>query len=500
MTKTARIRRSFWIDRAAERPLHAPLQKHINADLLVVGGGFCGMWTALHAKQRHPEWHVVVLEGKKIGHAASGRNGGFVDPSLTHGLSHGLSRWPDDMEALVKLGDDNFAGMREDIRTLGIDCDWREDGLIDFARFEWEVEGLREEAEEARQYGYDATFYEGSDLSKVTKSPAFIAATKLPAQATVDPYRLVTGLANACEKLGVDIYEATIVDDVSAEGLSFGRSKDGRSVNVSAHANNAYLTKCAADSDDDDYAAGLRAAIGKTGSATASRVALATNVYPPLLRRLSLTIIPVYDHALMSEPLTDSQFEQIGWTDHAGLADSSNRFHYFRKTDDNRILWGGYDINYYYGSPRSERLTQHEETFQTLEKNFFWTYPQLEGIAFTHQWGGIIDSTTRFCMSVGTAAGGRIAYALGFTGLGVCATRFGADAMLDLLEGTETDRTACPLISHGKTPIPPIPFPPEPLRSAGIKLSYWSMIREDKTGKRNLWLRSLDKVGLGFDS
>ncbi len=154
------------------------------------------------------------------------------------------------------------------------------------------------------------------------------------------------------------------------------------------------------------------------------RVVLATNAYPPLLRRLRLMTVPVYDYALMTEPLTADQREAIGWRGREGISDLGNQFHYFRTTRDGRILWGGYDAIYHYGSGLKDEYDQRAETFEVLAQNFFTTFPQLAGLGFSHAWGGVIDTCTRFAAFYGTALGGRVGYALGFTGLGVGATRF----------------------------------------------------------------------------
>lgn len=458
MSTKTRIRKSVWIDRAPARTPQPKLVGETTADLAVIGGGYTGLWTALHAAERHPDWRIVLLEGATIGHAASGRNGGFVDPSLTHGLSNGVERWPDEVRELNRLGDENFAGMRDDIKRHGIDCDWREEGILNFARTEWEAEWLREGAEEAAKYGQHVEFYDRDRVGEVTASPAFIAALRVEEQATVDPYRLAVGLFDACRELGVEVYEHSVVKRVA---------NGGDAVRIQT-----------AD-----------------GEVRAARVALATNVYPALLPRLKFATVPVYDYVLATEPLSDAQLKAIGWTGGEGCADAGNQFHYFRKTDDNRILWGGYDAIYHFGSRRSEALTQREETFAKLERNFFETYPQLKGVEFTHQWGGMIDTSTRFCLKAGLAGRGRIAYALGYTGLGVASTRFGADAMLDLLEGEPTERTESALVRGGM-----LPFPPEPVRAMGINFTRWSMAAEDRTGRRNLWLRTMDALGLGFDS
>jgi glycine/D-amino acid oxidase-like deaminating enzyme len=228
----------------------------------------------------------------------------------------------------------------------------------------------------------------------------------------------------------------------------------------------------------------------------AGRVALATNAFPPLLRRLRLMIVPVYDYVLMTEPLSAAQLASIGWAGREGVGDAANQFHYYRLTRDNRILWGGYDAVYFLGSQISHAREQSPVTHQLLAAQFFETFPQLEGLQFTHRWGGVIDTCTRFTAFFGTAYAGRVAYALGYTGLGVAATRFGADVALDLLAGEPTERTRLAMVRER-----PVPFPPEPLRWTGVQLTRWSMARADANGgRRNLWLRTLDRAGLGFDS
>ncbi len=174
----------------------------------------------------------------------------------------------------------------------------------------------------------------------------------------------------------------------------------------------------------------------------------------------------------------------------------TNQFHYYRMTADHRILWGGYDAIYHFGRRLSPAFEQRPATFEKLAHHFFDTFPQLEGLRFTHRWGGAIDTCTRFFAFFGTALSGRAAYALGYTGLGVGASRFGANVMLDLLAGEATERTELQIVRHR-----PPPFPPEPLAFAGIQATRWSLAQADRNaGRRNLWLRLLDRLGLGFDS
>jgi glycine/D-amino acid oxidase-like deaminating enzyme len=225
-------------------------------------------------------------------------------------------------------------------------------------------------------------------------------------------------------------------------------------------------------------------------------VALATNVFPALLRRARRLTVPVYDYVLMTEPLTPAQLASVGWAHRQGLGDLANQFHYSRLTADDRILWGGYDAVYHPGRRVRAAYEERPETFHRLASHFLAAFPQLEGVRFSHRWAGAIDTSTQFVAFHGLAARGRVAYAAGFTGLGVGATRFAAEVMLDRLSGQSTPRTALEMVRRK-----PLPFPPEPLATLGINATRWSLDRADRReGRRNLFLKTLDAVGLGFDS
>jgi glycine/D-amino acid oxidase-like deaminating enzyme len=198
----------------------------------------------------------------------------------------------------------------------------------------------------------------------------------------------------------------------------------------------------------------------------------------------------------MTEPLSPAQREAIGWRRRQGIGDMANQFHYYRLTKDERILWGGYDAVYRYGGHVRPELDDDEATFAKLSQHFFTTFPQLEGVRFSHRWGGAIDTCSRFSVFFGTAHAGRVAYAVGYTGLGVVSTRFGARVGLDVLDGRETEATRLRYVRSK-----PVPFPPEPLRSGVIQLTRSRLDAADRNaGRRGVWLRTLDRLGLGFDS
>ena len=449
----------YWLDDAARPDPTPQLAGPRHADLVVVGGGYLGLWSALLAVTREPGRDVLVLEADTCGHAASGRNGGFCEATLTHGLANGVTRWPEEMPELVSLGRANLDAIEETIATLGIDCDFVRSGALSVATAPHQVEELREERQVAAGVGQRLTLLDEAALRLRVASPRFGAALFDPDSAIVEPARLAWGLRAACLAAGVRVVERTRV---------LGLGREGQHV----------VLRTAA------------------GTVTARQVVLATNAARPLLRRLRLMTVPVYDYALMTEPLSAEQRTAIGWDGREGISDRTNQFHYFRTTRDGRILWGGYDAIYHFASRQRPGYEQRPETFELLADHFFTTFPGLEGLRFTHRWGGVIDTCTRFTAFHGTAYDGQVAYALGFTGLGVGATRFAAEVALDQLAGLETERTRLRMVRER-----PLPFPPEPVRWAGIRATTWSLARADRDqGRQNLWLRAMDRLGLGFDS
>jgi glycine/D-amino acid oxidase-like deaminating enzyme len=452
----------YWYEDADEPDSNPTLVRTENCDLCIVGGGYTGLWTAVIAKERDPSRDIVLIDAHEVGSAASGRNGGFMESSLTHGVANGRERFGAEMPLLEELGLKNLNDIEAAIRRYGIDCDYERTGVIDVAtRFHPPsyLDELKEEFLVLRQLGQPVELLDAESMRATIHSPTYTGGLwRKDRAAIVDPARLVWGLKAAAESLGVRIFEASKATSVERDGV-------GVLVNT------------------------------PLGRVRAGRVALATNAFPPLLRRLKHYIAPVYDYVMVTEPLTPAQLESIGWAGRQGVSDIPNQFHYYRLTEDNRILWGGYDAVYYFGGKIASELEQRPETWAKLARHFFATFPQLEGINFTHAWGGVIDTSTRFCVFWGKAMQGRIAYALGYTGLGVASARFGAEVMLDLLDGRRTKATGTEFVQRK-----PLPFPPEPFRFVGIQTTRWSLDREDRTGKRNLWLRSLDRLGLGFDS
>ena len=443
------VNRPFWLDDVGTRARFAPLREAASADLAIVGGGFLGLWSAILAKERDPGRNIILLESDEVGWAASGRNGGFCEASLTHGDENGQRRWPEELERLQALGMRNLDEIAQSVERYEIDCDFERTGVMAVAVEPYQDASLR-----------GAGYMDARAVRAEVASPTFLSARwDKDTTAMLHPGKLVTGLARVASELGVQIHEQSRVSALKA-------LRDGVRLDTTQ------------------------------GSVTAARVVLATNAFPSLLRRYRSHTIPVYDYVLMSEPLSDAQLAAVGWKHRQGLADLGNQFHYYRITRDDRILFGGYDAVYHFGGKVDAKHDDRPESFERLASHFFTTFPQLEGLRFTHRWGGAIDTCSRFCAFFGDAHDGRVAHAAGFTGLGVGATRFAANVLLDKLDGLDTERTRLRMVRET-----PMPFPPEPLRWAAVQATRWSLDRADRNhGRRNLFLRTMDALGLGFDS
>jgi glycine/D-amino acid oxidase-like deaminating enzyme len=452
--------RSFWLEDLEPRADDPPLQGVVDADLCIVGGGFTGLWAALHAKADDPSRDVVLLEADRLGSGASGRNGGFVVASLTHGIANGLARFPGEIETLERLSLENFDGLKADIAGHGIDAELEETGLLMGLLEPHELPEAQHEAEQLRRFGHEVDVLDADAMHAEIASPTYRGGLwDRTGAGVLHPGKLVAGLREAALAQGVRIHEHTPAGDLS-------KSAGGVTVTTPG------------------------------GAVRAQRVLLGTSAYPPLLARMRAFIVPVYDYVLMTEPLSPDQKAALGWNHRQGVEDTGNQFHYYRQTADDRILWGGFDAVYRRGGPVGAHLDDHDATFARLSQHFFTTFPQLEGVRFTHRWGGAIDTCSRFSVFFGTAHAGRVAYATGYTGLGVAATRFGARVALDLLDGRRTEATQLQYVRRK-----PVPFPPEPLRTGVIALTQRELARADRNeGRRGLWLRTLDRLGLGFDS
>ena len=453
----------FWTDQPGAPSTQPGLTSNISTDLVVIGGGFTGLWTAICAKEMNPHSDVVLIESNEIAFGASGRNGGFISGSLSHGLAHGEAIWSADMTSLVKQGRDNLQAIESFVSHHNIDAKLTMVGKTAIALNDNALAALPAMFSLHQKWDENVELVDQDSMQADVHSKSYLGGLRVRSgSGLMDPAKLSWGLKDVALTMGVRIFENTKATRMKRTNNS------GLAVSTSHYTATAVIHS--------------------------KQAVIATNGYTPLLRRLQYRMLPIFDHVLVTEVLTQSQTDDIGWKENQGLTDIGNQFHYYRRTPDNRILWGGYDASYYGDfNPMHER---QGAPFARLAEHFRYTFPQVEELRFTHAWAGAIDTCSRFSAFWGTAYGGRLTYSLGFTGLGVGASRFGAQVMLDLLSGEETERTALTMVQTK-----PIPFPPAPLRGIGIGITRRAIDRADRNeGRRGPWLRLLDRVGLGFDS
>ncbi len=450
----------LWLDSPGRPPVGDPLLGAASTDLVVVGAGYTGLWAALQAVEDDPSRDVVVIDAGTVAGQASGRNGGFLSSSLTHGLANGVARFPGDVERTLAAARDNYAGVLDAVARHGIDADLREVGTLSVANERWTLPEVLDDAALLARHGEEVVVLDSSGVRAELDSPTYLGGCwQRTGEATVDPARLGWGLAAAARRAGVRILEGTRMVAMDRHGAGMEVRTDRGAI------------RCGA-------------------------VVLGTGAFRSPVRAVNRRVVPVYDHVLATEPLGASRLASLGWSNRQGVSDSTNQFHYYRLTEDDRIVWGGYDAVFHSGGRIDPALEQRPETFRKLAAHLLDTFPQLEGIRFTHRWGGVIDTSTRFAVGFGTAFDGRVAYAVGYTGLGVGASRFGARVCLDLLYRPGSDLLRLDLVRRR-----PVPFPPEPVRTAGIQLTRRAIARADeREGRRGPWLRLLDALGLGFDS
>jgi glycine/D-amino acid oxidase-like deaminating enzyme len=456
--------RPLWHDpEIMPEPLPA-ISSDEECELLIVGGGFTGLWAAIQAKERQPDADIIIIDQTFVGDGASGRCGGFLSTTLAHGQTNTEHRFADEAERLEELGTQNMRELLETLDRYNIDAHYEKTGEMFLALNSESAEKIHEEYLELKQAGEDVIWFDRDSVREQVNSPLVFAGLweRGGQDGVVDPARLCWGLKDVLvNQLGVRIFEGT------------------KLVGIEPLGDKAMKARC------------------EGGIIRSEKVLLATNAFTSTVSKIRRSVIPVWDYQIATEPLTDEQLERVGWgkrSRHA-LVDDVNMFHYFRLTKDNRITWGGGGaVRYYFNNGIDKKFMNASKCYEQLALEFFEMFPSLDDVKFSNKWGGIIATSTRFCMVPGVAYDGRMAWSVGYTGHGVGATRFGARIGIEMLGYQPTDILDMKFVTE-KT----LPWAPEPFRWFGVRFTQNALKKADRNGgKRGLWLRFLDKLGLGF--
>ncbi|MFM0209958.1 FAD-dependent oxidoreductase [Paraburkholderia sediminicola] len=444
----------YWLDNPAAPGAQAELVGATEADLLIVGGGFTGLWAAVQAKELMPELDVVLIEANLVAHGASGRAGGIISTSVMHGLPNAVRVFPNDIDQLEQFGQINLDGFEATLERYGIDADIEWNGEMTVAVDAGHLDHLRGDYELHRKHGHDVVLLDRDATRAQLNSPLFEGALwSRNRSGIVHPAKLAWGLKRAALELGVRLYEHTPLVTVTDEG---------KAVRVDT----------------------------PKGSVRAPRVVFGSGTAKVGVPDINRRVMQVRDHVLATEPLTTEQLERIGWRNRQGIYDTRTQLNYFRLTCENNIIFGGLVSYHFDGNPDPGADRQHD-TYTRLAQAFFRTFPQLADVRFSHAWGGPIDYCSRGSVFARRYLGGKAVFVAGYTGFGVAASRFGAFMGLNILFDRDSPERQLDIAKLSPTYIPP-----EPFRWLGAKVTFHAFDGADAEGGwKRAWINGLKAMG-----
>lgn len=430
--------KSYWLT-TGDYQANQPLQEKIEVDIAVVGGGFTGLSSAYHLKEAEPNLKVALLESQVIGYGASGRNGGFSMTKM--GMMHSLTavRFGKTKTLEAHLyAEKAVAYTRQLIEKLQIDCDYEHSGFLWVATSEKFKKRLYNELEFIDKIGIKGIeLISEEDLRSRINSPLYVGgAWWEPESGILNPARLAWGWKKVIEPLGVEIYENSPVAEIRKEG-----------------------GKLCLDTAE--------------GTVLAEKVVLAANAWSHFFTRTKFKQAPVWTYIVMTEPISEQQFQEMGWQDRESIEDFRDLVHYYRLTADNRLVFGGRDVNLSWGKDMNR--DKDDTIFKQLQGDVLQTFPALKGIRFTHQWGGPVSATLDLFPAMGYAGDKNVIYSLGCVGHGVSLTQLNGATLADLALERTTDLTRSFFVNR-KT----LPIPPEPIRRAVLQSIVSFMRWEDR--------------------
>lgn len=429
--------KSWWMTTRPYRPGPA-LQGDLEVDVAIVGAGFTGLASAWFLKQDEPGLRVALLESEVVGFGASGRNGGFNMTlfGLTLGITalrFGKARAREAQLYMERAVDT----LRDLVRDLRLDCDYEHPGFLRVATSEKYRARILHEIDLAHRLGLGGIeWIDAGRLREEVRSPLYLGAWWEPRCGILNPAKLAWSWKETVERAGVRVFERTPVRELEREGGRLRLATPG-------------------------------------GTVRADKVVLATNAWSHFFPRLRRKQLPAWTHVVLTEPLTEAQFREIGWTHRQGIEDARDLVHYYRLTADNRLLMGGRDVS----PPRGRDMDRdlNPEIFAGLERDVVEIFPALRGIRFADRWGGPVSVPLDMAPALGYAGDRNVVYSLGCVGHGVSLTHLNGRTVADLVLERKTDLTEVFFVNRRT-----IPWPPQPLQGMLVKGILGFMRWEDR--------------------
>jgi len=414
---------SFWQHKYGTYKANDSLPKgEYQVDVLIVGAGFTGLTAAREIMRDTPEKKVMVVDANEIGFGASGRNGGFnmtlfgMEPETT------VMRWgKNKAQEAQNYMQQAVAYVHDLVEKENLDSDYEHTGMWRVAYSKSQEKRLKKTydllTDLAKPNSYE--FYDQSKVREKLNAPQVIAAIYEPETGILDPCKHVRAIKQLAKKAGAKIYENTAVVDIRK---------------------------------------GSNGTIVKTSQAKiyTKKLILATNAWSHTLagpKKIRNRQRPVWTYQIVSEPLTEDEWKNLGWQDHMSIEDNRQFVHYLRITKCGRITMGGGDMGYEYGK---EMDKWHDpKIWQALEDHFYWLFPTLKHKKIHYKWGGAVSANFDMVPEIGFIGDENIIYSSGCIGHGVSLTQLNGRLIADLISGIDSDISKFWIVNRKALPVPP---------------------------------------------
>lgn len=431
---------SLWLDTLPPPLVPRPrLDRDIDVDVVVVGAGYTGLWTAYHLGRQDPGLRIAVVERETAGFGASGRNGGWcVGEFAAHPSAVSRRYGEPAARAMVSALAATVDEVGDFCTREGVDADWAKGGTLTLARSAAQERRLREAYDEDAHWGTASEWLSAEETRRRLVATEVVGARWAPDCAALNPGKLVRGLADVVCSRGVALYEKTPALSLAPHEV---RTPGGT----------------------------VRAAV----------VVRATEGFTPSLPGHRRTLAPVYSLMIATEPLADRVWDRIGWSGRETLNDARHLIIYAQRTADGRIAFGGRGAPYHLHSAVRPAFDRDPATFALLRRTMVDLFPDVASAQITHRWGGPLGVPRDWFPSVGLDRSTGMAWGGGYVGEGVAASALAGQTLAELVTGARTARTTLPWVNHRSRS-----WEPEPLRWLGVNAGLTVMNGADRAENR----------------
>ncbi|GAA0302057.1 FAD-dependent oxidoreductase [Streptomyces polychromogenes] len=437
---------SFWYattgphpDTTRPRPPRTPLTTDATADVAIVGGGYTGLWTAYYLKRTAPDLRVTVLEQKFCGYGASGRNGGWLYNGIAGRDRYAALHGHEAAQRLQHAMNDTVTEVIDVATAESIDADIHRGGVLEIARTPAQLTRLKAFHTAELSFGEtDRELYDATGTRNRIDVADALGSSWTPHGARIHPLKLLHGLADACERLGVVIHESTPVTEIAP-----------------------------------------RRAVTPYGTVRAPYVLRCTEGFTASLKGQKRTWLPMNSSMIVTAPLPPSVWSQLNWSDAPLLGDMAHAYMYAQRTADDRIAIGGRGIPYRFGSRTDNDGRTQPATITALTTLLTTFFPVLTGTEITHAWSGVLGVPRDWCATVTLDATTGLGWAGGYVGSGVATANLAARTLRDLVLGESTALTTLPWVHHRVRR-----WEPEPFRWLGVHALYAAYREADRRETR----------------